>query len=359
MALPFENFTERDWQTTDDAGTVRFAMIGLGWWTRTEAIPAVEESEFGETTVLVSGSKEKARDATDLAESIEHALTYEEFHDGAAADAYDAVYICTPNALHLPYVETAADLGKDVLCEKPMESTVPRAQEIVDVAEDSDVQAMIAYRMQTEPAVRRAREIVESGLIGDPVVVHGNMSQPLLDIIPDPDQWRLDRDLSGGATVKDIGLYPINTTRFVLDSDPTAVQARVTHDHEAFADVGDEYAAFTLVFPDGVYATCTASQNAYQSSHLRVTGTEGEVEIDPAFFNRQDRGFRLSVGDEHYDLGFDQVNQMTEEFEYFAHCLLTDTPAYPDAEHGFVDMRVMEAIYEAAEVDRPVEVGGR
>jgi predicted dehydrogenase len=273
MELPYEDFTERDWQTRDDAGTVRVAMLGLGWWTRTEAIPAVEESAFCETTVVVSGSEEKARETLGLADSIEHALTYEEFHGGDAADAYDAVYICTPNALHLPYVETAADLGKDVLCEKPMDSTVQRAREIVRVSRDHDIEVMIAYRMQTEPAVRRAYDIVHSGLIGDPVVVQGNMSQPLLEVIPDPDQWRLDPSLSGGATVKDIGLYPINTARFVLDADPTAVQAHTTYRNEAFADVGDEHAAFTLVFPGGVYAACTASQNAARSSHLRPSST--------------------------------------------------------------------------------------
>ena len=42
MELPVEQFTERDWQTADDPGTVRFARVGLGWWTREEAIPAGE-----------------------------------------------------------------------------------------------------------------------------------------------------------------------------------------------------------------------------------------------------------------------------------------------------------------------------
>jgi len=354
--MDFPDDAGRDWQTIDEGGPVRFAMIGLGWWTRAEAIPAVEASSFCETTAVVSSSTEKARDALDLADSIEHALTYEEFHDGVATEAYDAVYICTPNALHLPYVETATRLDKDVLCEKPMEATVSRAREIVALAEDHDIEVMIAYRMQTEPVVRRAREILRSGLIGDPVMVHGNMSQPLLEIISDPGQWRLDPDLSGGATVMDIGLYPINTARFVLDADPTAVQAQITYRHDAFADVGDERAAFTLVFPDGVYAACTASQNAYQSGHLRVTGTEGEVVIDPAFFAGQDHGFRVSVGDEHDTIDCEQVNQMVEEFDYFAHGLLTGTVPYPDAEHGLVDMCVMRAIYEAGERDDAVEL---
>jgi len=359
MELPFDDFSARDWQTTDDPGTVRVAMIGVGWWTREQAIPAVREASFAETTVLVSGSKDKARAATGLAPGIDRAITYEEFHDGAATDDYDSVYVCTPNARHLPFVETAVRLGKDVLCEKPMEATVDRAREMVEVAAGGDSDVMVAYRMQTEPAVRRAQEVVAAGLIGDPVQVHANMSQRLLEVIPDPDQWRLDPDLSGGATVMDLGLYPINTTRFVLDADPVAVQAQTVCNREAFADVGDEHAVFSLVFPDGVYAACTASQGAYRSSHLRVTGTEGEVVIDPAFYNPQDRGFRLSVGGERYDVEFPQVDQMTEEFDYFAHCLLTGTDPHPDARHGFVDMLTMDAVYDAARRDETVPVPSR
>jgi predicted dehydrogenase len=358
MDLPREQFSERDWQTDDDPGTVRFAMVGLGWWTREEAVPAAAAADFCETTVLVSGSKEKAEAATDLADSVTHGLTYKEFHEGAAADAYDAVYVCTPNGRHLPFVETAADLGKPVLCEKPMESTVGRAEDVVAAVEDAGVPAMVAYRMQTEPAVRRARELITDGVVGDPVQVHGNMSQRLLaDVIPDPDQWRLDPEMAGSATVMDIGLYPINTTRFLLGADPVAVRGAVTYDHEAFADVGDEHSAFTLAFPDGVQAVCTASQGAYQASHLRVTGTEGEILLEPAFFNRQDRGFRVDVGGERFDLDWPQVNQMTEEFDYFAHCLLTGEDPHPDAEHGLVDMRVMDAIFAADEAGATVELG--
>ena len=46
--------------------------------------------------------------------TVESTLTYEELTDGAATDEYDAVYVCTPNALHLPYAETAAEHGSSV-----------------------------------------------------------------------------------------------------------------------------------------------------------------------------------------------------------------------------------------------------
>jgi xylose dehydrogenase (NAD/NADP) len=356
LATHLSGFTRRDWQEIEAGGPVRFAVVGLGWWARDMAIPAVADSTFCETTVVVSSDAGKAREVARETDTAEHGITYEAFHEGAAAEAYDAVYVATPNALHLPFVETAAELGKDVLCEKPMEVSVERAETLVERCTDAGVALMVAYRMHTEPAVRRARELLDSGLLGEPVFVHSNMSQRILrDVNPDPDQWRLDPDLSGGATVMDIGLYPLNTTRFVLGTDPVAVRAVTRQSHEAFADVGDEHVAFTLEFPGDVIATCTASQNAHQSSFLRITGTEGEVAISPAFSARQPRGFELSSGGVTVDYEFENVDQMREEFDYFAHCLLTGTSPEADGEHGLVDMRVMERIYEAAERD-PLEV---
>jgi xylose dehydrogenase (NAD/NADP) len=347
-------FDRRDWQGRAE-GTVRFAMIALGWWTRDKAIPAVQETDLAETTVVVSGSSEKAESVAAEWETIEAALTYDEFHDGAAADAYDAVYVCTPNALHKPYVETAADLEKAVLCEKPMEATVERAEALVEAA--ADVPLMIAYRMQTEPAVRRARELIDDGVIGDPALVHGTMSQPLLDLIPDPDQWRLDPDMSGyGTSVMDIGLYPLNTTRFVLGGDPQRVTAMGHTDAEAFEGLPDERAAFTVSFPQGVLGSFTASQNVAMDTHLRITGTEGQIVLDPVFFPWTDRGFELSVDGETIDLEWEQVNQMTEEFEYFAHCVLEGEEPHPDGQHGLVDMRALEAIYDSMETGEAVSL---
>lgn len=349
-----EQFTRRDWQTDPD-GELRIAMIGLGWWTREEAIPAVDATDHATTTVAVSGSAEKAASVAGAHDTIQKALTYEEFQAGSATDAYDAVYVCTPNALHLPHVETAAEFGKAVLCEKPMESSVERAERLVEAC--VDVPLMIAYRMQTEPAVRRARELVHDGAIGEPVLVHGSMSQRLLEIIPDPDQWRLDPDLSGyGTSVMDIGLYPLNTARFVLGKNPVSAAGMDATHHPAFDEVPDERAAFLLRFEDDVLGSFTSSQNAYQSSHLRVIGTAGEFHLDPVFFPWTDRRFELRHDGTRVDLDWDQVDQMVEEFEYFADCVLDDREPAPDGRHGLVDMRTMAAVYEAARSGQEVSV---
>ncbi|NHN60726.1 MULTISPECIES: D-xylose 1-dehydrogenase Gfo6 [Halorussus] len=354
----------RDWEELAE-GTLRIAMVGLGWWTREQAIPAVRDSKFCETTVAVSSSTEKAESVADEAETgtIDTALTYDEFVDGAATDAYDAAYVCTPNAYHLPYVEAAADHGKAVLCEKPVEATVDRAEELVSAVEDADVPLMVAYRMQTDPQVRRMRELIREGAVGDPVAVHGHMGQQMLDVVSgDPDQWRLDPDLAGyGATVMDLGIYPLNTARFVLDADPTSVTAQMHSEDEAFRKVPDQHATFTIQFDDGTYAACTASQHAHLSGHFRVVGTDGELVLQPSFLGqtpqtltlRQPDGREVEIDDGRRDLMGDE---MTEEFDYFADRVLREVPPSPDGEHALVDMRALGAIYEAAETGETVAV---
>ncbi|TYL37753.1 glucose-fructose oxidoreductase [Natronococcus pandeyae] len=351
-----DSYEERDWQTTED-GTVRYALIGLGWWTVDVAIPAIESSDLGEVSVLVSSSTEKA---AEIAEDndVEHGISYDEYHDGAASDAYDAVYIGTPNAFHLEYAETAAELGKAVLCEKPMEATVERAEQMVETCEEEDVPLMVAYRMQTEPAVRRARELIESGFVGDPVSVYGANSQPLLEMIPDHDQWRLDPDITGyGTSVMDLGIYSINTARYLLQQDPVTVQSQMSSHHEAFDDVPDERSSSTLLFEDDVHMISTSSQRAHEDTHLKVTGTEGTIELDPAFHG--EASLRLSRGDLTVEVEhgtFDAEREVQEVFDYFADRVLTDGEIHPDGRHGLVDMQVIEAIHRAADEGEPVDL---
>ena len=348
-------FTRRDWQTVTDIEPVRFATIGLGWWTRNEAIPAFEQSDLATMTVGVSRSAENANALADDHDMIERGISVEEFHDGVAADEYDAVYICTPNATHPDLVTTAAALGKDVLCEKPMAATSDGAREMVEFCDEHGVTLMIAYRMQTEPAVRRAREFIREGVIGDPIQVHGHMSDRVPDLFPDPDHWRLDPSLSGGATLIDIGLYPLNTTRFLLDADPTEGYAETFADHEWFEGL-DEHVTFSVTFGESVSGAFTVSHNAHPSSHLQVIGSEGEVRLEPAFFTDEDRRLRVTTEEANSTIEFDQVNQMVEEFDYVAHCIRTGTEPVPNGRHGLRDIEVMEALYRSAETGARVDL---
>ncbi|MFC4552465.1 MULTISPECIES: D-xylose 1-dehydrogenase Gfo6 [Halorussus] len=350
----FGDFAARDWQTTDE-GTVRFALVGLGEFSREHVLPVMEDTDFCEVTALVSGSPEKAREVADEYD-VSTTIDYEEFGAGESSKAYDAVYVAGPNALHLDHARTAADHGKHVLCEKPIEATAERAREMVRVCEEAGVTLMVAYRMQTDPSMRRLRELIRDGALGDPVAFHGWFTGHILENGGGPDQWRLDPDLAGGGAMMDVGVYPLNAARFLFDADPTAATATTRTPDETFAGV-DEHVTFQLEFPGAATAACTASYEAQADDRLRVIGTEGQASLNPAFNSEISPKLTVERDGERVEYTGEFVNEVAEEFDYFAHCVLTDATPEPDGHDGLADMEAVEAIYESAESGRKVEVG--
>jgi xylose dehydrogenase (NAD/NADP) len=231
----FGDFAARDWQTANE-GTVRLALVGLGEFARDHVLPALDaasergrddsengRTSFCEVTTLISGSAEKAQTVADRF-GVDHTLSYDEFEAGDGVDGFDAVYVAGPNALHLDYARTAAQHGKHVLCEKPIETSAERAREMVRACEEAGVTLMVGYRPQVEPAMARLREMVRDGVLGDPVAFHGWFTGHILEE-GGPDQWRLDPDLAGGGALLDVGVYPLNAARDLLGSEPIAARA--------------------------------------------------------------------------------------------------------------------------------------
>lgn len=349
----FEEFSARDWEAAED-GVVRYAVVGCGWFAQEFALPSIDRGDLCETNVIVSSDEKKA-DRLAREYDADHTIDYGAFHDGGVTDAYDAVYVCTPNATHLQQVQAAAALGKDVLCEKPLEIDADRTEQLVGACEDADVTLMTAYRQQAEPAIRRLRAMIGDGLIGEPVYAIGDFSITLLGRDADTDQWRLDPELAGGGTLVDLGLYPLNTLRFLIDRDPIAVSAETTSSDERYAGV-EEHISFGLSFPGRASAAVASSYGATLDDQLTIVGTDGKVEIDPAFFPEVERTIHIERNGMTMSLSGGDVSGIDEEFEYFANCVLRGTEPDPDGQDGLTDARTMDAIYEAAETGRRVEL---
>lgn len=352
LAAHFDGLGARDWDVPVE-DPVRFAVVGLGGFATRFALPALDAAAHCRTTVLVSRSPAKAgRLAARF--GVEHTLTYDDLHDGVDREEYDAVYVCTPNARHFGPAETASAFGKHVLCEKPLATTTKRATRLVEICDGTDGTLMVAYRMQIDPVMRRVRDLVREGFVGDPLRIHAGFSYPVLDA-GGPDQWRLDRDLAGGGALMDVGIHALNTVRFLLDADPIAVRGETASPDEPFAEV-DQHVGFELAFPGGVGAACTASFTGYASSHLELLGTEGRIRVDPAFSPATRRRIALERGDVRATVEGPEVDEIREQFDYFAAHVRTDRRPEPDGQDGLVDMRTIDAIYESAETGRRVDL---
>ncbi|MFC4437785.1 MULTISPECIES: D-xylose 1-dehydrogenase Gfo6 [Natrialbaceae] len=347
------NFTERDWYEPVDGGPVRIAVVGTGRFACRRALPAIRKTDLCEATIVVDLWSEKAR-AVAEAFDVPNWISSDEFKAGVAVETYDAVYVATPNAFHLPYVEAAARFGKSVLCEKPLDVSIDRAERMVRICEREDVMLMTGYRMQTEPFIRRMRELVADGFIGQPVHLTGKFSN-CIDTDGGTIRWRNDPSIAGGGALMDLGIYPLNTIRFLLGRDPVRVYGSTASNHLAFEEV-DEHVAFQLLFPDSVVASCTASLNAYPSSRLEIYGTEGEIQITSAFGGIASEEIVAERDGTRIEYAGPPVDEVREEFDYFAYCLLADQKPEPSGKDGVADLVIIEAIYESDERGRPISL---
>ena len=107
----------------------------------------------------------------------------------------DIVYVVTPNALHLEHALAAAAAGKHVFCEKPMEISVERCQQMIDGVKKAGKMLGVGYRCQFEPNHLECVRLAKEKVLGDVKAIDANFGFAM----GDPTQWRLKRDLAGGG----------------------------------------------------------------------------------------------------------------------------------------------------------------
>ncbi|WP_255196637.1 Gfo/Idh/MocA family protein [Halorarius litoreus] len=342
----FFEFEPRDWDTAPD-GTVRFAVVGCGGFARDVVLPALDAADYCEPTVAVSGTDATRTALADRYDTV--GIDYDAYAAGEATDAYDAVYLATPNRLHLPHAETAARLGKPVVSEKPLEATVERAERMVDACADAGVLLATAYRMQSDPAVLALRDFLQRGGVGDVTALAGDFTVDALAEDRGPDQWRLDPELAGGGALMDLGVYPLNLARFLLGTEPEWVDGH-TRGSGPYADV-DEHVAFHVGFPDA-FGSFSASFTGQTNASFRVQGTEGNVVVRDAFQPNRPRTMVVERGDERVTFDGRGGGEVREMCDRVAHAVLTGESVGFDGADGLADVRLMAQVYAAAEGER-------
>ncbi|PNY80825.1 Gfo/Idh/MocA family protein [Deinococcus koreensis] len=332
---------------------VGFAIVGLGKLSVQELIPAARTSEHAYVAALVSSEEDKGEAfarAFDLSES--DVYTYDEFDGLADRPDVEVVYIVLPNSMHREYVTRAAKMGKHVLCEKPLGMNARDAQEMVDVCKEAGVLLMTAYRCQYTPAHWAARDAVQGGTLGK-VKLLDSMHVQVED---DPTVWRLKKELAGGGPLPDVGIYSLNTVRFVTGQEPEWVFATMHQPKKdkRFKEV-EESMSFMLGFADGVVANIHTSYGAFKTDTLRVMGEDGSLLMDPAF---KYEGLQLTLSSEAGKTmpTFPSYDQFSLEFDHFAQCVRSGKQPWTPGEEGVQDHVIMDALYESARSGKVVKL---
>ena len=132
---------------------------------------------------------------------------YADFHELVQDPEVDAVDICLPHHLHKAAIVAAAEAGKHILCEKPLCLTAEEAAEVRAAVSTAGVTLMCAHNQLFLPAVAKAKEIIDSGQLGEVYEVRTTDSF-YNDFDPANMGWRAHTATSGGGEYIDTGYHP-------------------------------------------------------------------------------------------------------------------------------------------------------
>src|SRR4051812_22549432 len=202
----------------------------------------------------------------------------------ARPDGIEVVSIVTPNHVH--YVQSAACLeaGLDVICDKPLTTTLADAEKLVKLAAEKKRLLGVTFNYTGYPMIRHAKQLIADGLIGDLRVVQVEYPQGWLATALEKTgqkqaSWRTDPKLAGAGALGDIGSHAFQLAEFVTGAKVSEVAADVSSIVKGRPI--DDNVNVLLRFASGARGSLWASQVAIgklNSHRLRVYGETGSIE---------------------------------------------------------------------------------
>jgi predicted dehydrogenase len=215
-----------------------------------------------------------------------------DYHEILDRDDIDIINCCTPNHLHKAILIDAMKAGKHVYCDKPLAMNLAEAREVLDAAENVDVVHQMTFQYRFVPAIIRARQLINEGLLGEPMsfraaYLHSGYIDPNR-----PMSWRLDKKRGGAGALFDLGSHVLDLVRYLLGecreifaTTQTFVKRRpVSKGSSELVDVEvDDLALIQMKMENGALGTVEASRIATGTNdelQIEIHGREGAIRFD-------------------------------------------------------------------------------
>ena len=323
---------------------VRWGVLGAARIATRKVIPAMQRAAHCEIVGLASRERSKADAA---ARELGIRKAYGSYEGLLADPEIDAVYNPLPNHLHAPWSIRALESGKHVLCEKPIALNTAEVESLIAARDRSGRKIQEAFMVRTHPQWLGVRDLVRSGRIG----ALRSIVSYFAYFNDDPANVRNVAAWGGGALF-DIGCYPITISRFLFGEEPRRVSGLVERDPRFGID---RLTSATLDFPSGQSVFTVATQ-LVPAQRVQVLGTRGRIEVEIPFNAPNDRPCRVFVDDGRDVFGggletltFPTCDQYEIQGELFSRAILDDTPVPIPLEDALANMRVLEAVFRAAD----------
>jgi predicted dehydrogenase len=333
------------------AERLKWGVLGNANIARVCVIPAIQKCANSMVHALATQSPDAAGQVA-ADNKIPH--IYDSYDKMLADPEIQVVYIPLPNHLHHPWTLKALKAGKHVMCEKPLACDAQQAQEMVDTARESGLLLMEAFMYRFHPRSKRIKEMVADGSIGTPCLVRSAFCFHMDDkLLSAGEGARLQPGMGGGALL-DVGCYSVSVARWLFGQEPTQVQGQAVY-HPGGVD---EHFVGALRFRDKGLATLEASFISALQQTFTVVGSAAAIELPHNAFIPWEKDAEFVVRGKDEERGAEHVISGADEYqlmvEHFAEAVLGKTPLAYAPEDSVLNMRVLDALAEAAQTDRTI-----
>jgi len=335
------------------AEKIKWGVLGNAEIARVCVIPAIQKSRNGIVHGLATRYPENA---TRVTAENNISRVYHGYDDLLADPEIDAVYIPLPNHLHRTWTLKALEANKHVLCEKPFACNASEAREMVNGAAAAGLNLMEALMYRFHPRSQLIRDMVTLGKIGTVTLVRASFCYPMdKETLARGNNARLKAEMGGGALL-DVGCYCVSVAQWLMEAEPTAVQAQAVY-HSSGVDM---HLVGSLRFPGDGLATIEASFISSLQQTYSVSGSEGAIELPHDAFIPWEReaaftvrGKNQEVGQKHLTPGADEYQLMVE---HFADAALGREPLTLKPEESVCTIRVLDGLAEAARTGKTIRL---
>jgi 1,5-anhydro-D-fructose reductase (1,5-anhydro-D-mannitol-forming) len=249
---------------------LNWIAIGIGDITTRRVIPAIQSEPRSRLYGLVTRDPAKA--------APYNARVWSTLDEALSDPAVNAVYIATPVFLHAPQTIQSLRAGKHVLCEKPMAMNEAEASSMVKAASETSCTFGVAYYRRTYPKLQRAKQLIESGAIGKPVIAELT-SHAWLDEKQSDRSWLIDPAKAGGGPLYDIACHRIDVLNFLFGQ-PLRASGHLSNAVHHYAV--EDNATVMIDYADGARGLVDVRWHSKVSrDECRIRGTDGEMELSP------------------------------------------------------------------------------
>ena len=317
------------------------ALVGLGSYSTYQLAPSLVDCELCYLAGIVTGTPEKEKIWQDKYNIPDTSIyNYENFDNIVSNDAIDIVYVVLPNSMHADFAIRAARAGKHVICEKPMAVSVVECDTIIEACNKANVKLSVGYRLHSEPYTQEIKRLVDEKVFGN---VQYISAEAAYRSGGNPDQWRLNKALSGGGALMNMGVYAVQSAIYGTGENPISVTAQEFSTRPDYFKDTDETITAQFEFSSGAFGNIMTSHNT-NVNRMYGSCDKGWFELNPASSYGPLAG-KTAEG----DLSFPHERQQKLQMDDFAKHILNDTPNVAPGEMGKRDMIIVEAIYKSIE----------